>query len=157
MVDRKSCKIISCILCLMFFIACGKKEQLNPNSLFSYEDLTDSYDSNTTTFTRRYNDDTIKIKVMVTQDEKKHILQSFSENNFQNFPKRIDCSSWGVSPKIYDELTLDNLTVQYVHNVKKSFFCTDGKRFNEISILIKEIILNKPEVKKLEMSDISYE
>lgn len=157
MVNRKSYQIIFCILCVLLFISCSEKVQLDPDSSFKFENLTDSYDSNTAAFTRRYSNDTVRIGVTLTQEEKKRVFQAFSENNFQNFPNKIDCSSWGVNPKIYDELILNNHTVKYIHNVDQGLFCLKGKKFNNISILIHEILMNKPEVKKLEMSDIFYE
>lgn len=157
MVNRKSYTIIFYIVCTLFFIACNEKAQLNPHSSFRLENLTDSYNSNTATFTRRYNSDTIKVKIRLTKDEKMRILESFSENNFQGFPNEIDCSKWGVSPEIYDELTLNNRTVKYIHNTDQGLFCLKGKRFNNISTLINNILMDKPEVKKLEVSNIGYE
>jgi len=157
MVNRKSYKIIISIAGMFFLTSCSKEKQLESNSSFRFENLTDSYDSNTATFSRRYADDTIRIKVLLNQEEKKQILLQFSQNNFQNFPSEIDCSSWGRNPKIYDELILNNHAVKYIHNVDQGLFCLKGKKFNHISTLIYEILMHKPEVKKLEMSDISYE
>lgn len=157
MVKRKFCKAIIGVVWVFFFTSCSKKAQLESNSSFVFKDLTDSYESNTATFTRRYYNDTIRIKVKLSLDEKKQILQSFSENNFQKFPNEIDCSNWGTSPKIYDELTLDNHTVKYIHNIDEDLFCLKGKKFSNINILIKDIVMNKPDVKKLEISNIAYE
>lgn len=142
---------------MFFFTSCSKKEQLEPSSSFRFENLTDSYDSNTAIFSRRYASDTIKIKILLSQKEKKLILQSFSENNFQDFPNEIDCSSWGKNPKIYDELSLNNYKVKYIHNVDRGLFCLKGKKFTNISALIHEILISKPQVKKLEISNIYYE
>ncbi len=157
MVKQKFCKAIIGMIWIFFFTSCSKKVQLEPNSSFGFEDLTDSYESNTAIFTRRYYDDTIRIKVKLSLDEKKQILKSFSENNFQNFPDEIDCSNWGTNPKISDELTLNNHKVKYIHNINIGLFCLKGKKFSKISILIKNILMNKPAVKKLEISNIAYE
>ena len=145
------------LLCLTFFISCSEKMQVNLNSTFRYDDLNDSYDSSTATFSRRYSNDTIKIKIVLTQGEKEKILHSFSENQFQHFPSEIDCSMWGRNPQIYDVLYLNSSSVRYIHNVDNSLFCLNGKRFDRISKILKNIILNKPEIKKLEPSDIAYE
>lgn len=157
MVNRRFYKAIIGIMWIFSFTSCSEKTQLDSNSSFGFEDLTDSYESNTAIFTRRYYNDTIRIKVKLSLDEKKQILQSFSENNFQNFPDEIECLNWGTSPKIYNELTLDNHTVKYIHNIDEDLFCLKGKKFSKINILIKDIVTNKPDVKKLEISNIAYE
>lgn len=157
MVDKKQYIRMCYLFCSIFLISCSEKMQVNPNSTFRYEDLNDSYDSNTATFSRRYSDDTVRIKIVLTQGEKEKVLHSFSENKFQNFPSEIDCSSWGAHPKIYDELSLNSSSIRYIHNVDNSWFCLSGKRFDRINKVLKDIILNKPEIKKLEPSDIAYE
>lgn len=158
MVNRNVHLIIYLVLILILF-SCSKKMKLNPNSSFGYEDLWNSYDSKTNIFTRKYNSDSIKVKIFLTNEEKSMILKSFSENDFQNLPREIDCSKWGVSPMHYDKIDLNNLSVQYIYNDEgeKGWFCPNGKKFNKTISIIKSILLNKPQVKKLEPSDIYYE
>ncbi|WP_185668532.1 hypothetical protein [Chryseobacterium bernardetii] len=141
----------------MFLASCNGKVKWNPDSSFGYESLTDSYNSKTHIFERRYSDDTIKIEIILTENEKGKIVKAFSENQFQSFPHEIDCSTWGTNPKIYDELFIENFSVKYIHNRDERWFCSNGKRFNEINTIIQNIILNKPEIKKIEFSDIAYE
>lgn len=150
-------KFYSVICCLLFLASCNRKVELAPNSSFGYENLTDSYNSKTNIFERKYSDDTIKIKIILTENERKKILEVFSTNKFQSFPHEIDCSKWGVNPKIYDNLFLNNFSVKYTHNSDDTWFCPNGKRFGKINATIEYIILNKPEIKKIESSDIAYE
>lgn len=145
------------ICCLLFLVSCNRKVKLNPNSSFGYESLTDSYNSKTNIFERRYSDDTIKIEIILTENEREKIIKAFSENQFQSFPHEIDCSKWGTNPKIYDELFIEGFSVKYIHNRDDRWFCSNGKRFNEINTIIQDVILNKSEIKKIESSDISYE
>lgn len=144
-----------CFLLLLF--SCSRKVELNPGSSFGYESLTDSYHSKTNIFERRYSDDTIKIEMILTENEREKILKAFSENQFQRFPHEIDCSKWGTNPKIYDELFIDDFSVKYIHNREDGWLCSNGKRFKKINTIIQGIILNKPEIKKIESSDIAYE
>lgn len=150
-------KLYLAICCLLFLFSCNRKVELNPGSSFGYESLTDSYHSKTNIFERRYSDDTIKIEMKLTENEREKILKAFSENQFQRFPHEIDCSKWGTNPKIYDELFIDDFSVKYIHNREDGWFCSNGKRFKKINTIIQDIILNKPEIKKIESSDIAYE
>ncbi|WP_370901576.1 hypothetical protein [Chryseobacterium gossypii] len=155
MVNQKFYSIVCYLLLSILLISCSQK--LNPNSAFGYKDLTDSYDSKTSLFTRDYGDDIVKVKITLRQDEKEKIIKTFSENRFQNLPSEIDCSRWGFHPQIYDELFLDNYSVKYIHNSEDRWLCPSGKRFDKIHTVMRDIILNKPEIKKLEPSDIAYE
>src|SRR5690606_28294175 len=141
------------ILFSLCLISCSEKIKLDSNSSFKYEDLNNSYDSKTKIFTRKYSNDTITVKIELTKNEKEKILQSFIENRFLSFPNEIDCSKWGVNPIIYNRLSLDSLNVEYIHNSGKNWLCPKGERFNKIVITIQDIILNKPEIKELELSD----
>lgn len=150
-------KFYSAICCLLFLISCTRKAESTTNSSFGYESLNDSYNSKTNIFERKYSDDTIKIRIILTEDERKKILEVFSTNKFQSFPHEIDCSKWDVSPQIYDHLFLNNFSVKYIHNSDDTWFCPTGKRFSKINAAIQDIILNKPEIKKIKSSDIAYE
>lgn len=147
---------IICYL-LMVLTSCSEGIKLNSNTQFGYEDLWNNYDSETNVFMRKYSNDTIRVKIELTKNEREKILQSFSENHFQDLPKEIDCSKWGRQPIIYDEISLGNSRVKYLHNSEDGWFCPNGKKFNKIYTIIQDIILNKPDVKKLEPSDIAYE
>lgn len=153
--------MIFTFFCFSFLISCkkGTVSDYSNSSSFGFENLVDSYDSKTNTFTRKYNEDTIKVKVYLSDSEIKIILKSFSDNKFLDLSKNIDCSKWGVSPKIYDKLYLNNNEVDYVHNseVNSKWLCFQGKRFHQIDFVIRKIILQKSEVKALEPSDIYYE
>ncbi|MDN3691942.1 hypothetical protein QWZ06_06600 [Chryseobacterium tructae] len=150
-------KLYIAISCLLFLVSCNREVKLNPYSSFGYESLTDSYHSKTNTFERRYSDDTIKIEIILTENERTKIIKAFSENQFQEFSREIDCSQWGTNPIIYDELFIDDFSVKYIHNRSDGWFCSNGKRFNKINTIIQDVILNKPEIKKIESSDIAYE
>ena len=158
MVNKKNHKIIYSLI-FLFLISCNKKIKLNSESSFGYEDLFSSYDSRSSIFMRKYNDETLRIKIILTKDEKEKILESFAENRFESFPQQIDCSAWGIYPKQYEQLNLNNHSVNYTHNNSggKGWFCIKGKKFNRIYNTIQSIILNKKEIKRLEPSDIYYE
>ncbi len=157
MVNHRFYSSIFYVLFLGFLVSCDRSVKLDTNTSFGYESLSDSYNSKTTIFERRYSDDTITIKIILSEMERKKILQTFLENTFQSFPPEIDCSQWGSNPKIYDRLFLENFPVVYIHNNYDRWYCPNGKKFNKINTVIQRIILNKPEIKKLESSDISYE
>ncbi|MDR4953397.1 hypothetical protein REB14_14545 [Chryseobacterium sp. ES2] len=149
---------ITCyLLIIISLISCDKQNTINQNSSFIYKDLTDTYDSKTSLFTRNYDSDSATIKVNLTTEEKEKILKTFSENSFENLPSTIDCSIWGYNPKIYDRLSLNNINVEYIHNAEEGWFCYNGKKFERINKTIQDIIFNKNEVKQLKPSTIAYE
>lgn len=159
MVRKNNFKTFNCLIFSLLLICCGEKKILNSNYSFEYEDLFNSYNSKTGIFKRKYYDDTVRIKIVLTKEEKERILMSFVENKFENFPNEIDCSKWGYNPQHYDYIKLNNHNVKYIYNGSGDigWFCPTGKRFNRISNIILDILLRKPEVKKLKPSDIYYE
>lgn len=154
---HRSFSIIYYFLVLISLLSCNDKNKINPMSSFTYEDLTDTYDSTTEVFTRDYDSHKVTIPLILTKKEKEKIRMAFSENNFQRLPGTIDCSIWGNHPKIYDRLSLNDTKVEYIHNVGESWFCYNGKKFSRINKTIQDIIFNKEEVKKLAPSQIAYE
>ncbi|MFZ4930787.1 hypothetical protein [Chryseobacterium sp. Mn2064] len=147
------CLLIVCIS----LTSCGDKNTIDPDSTFVYSNLTDTYDSQTDSFTRNYDSHKTTVKLHLTKEEKEKILETFSENAFQNLPGTIDCSTWGYYPKIYDKLSLNTMNVKYIHNVDKSWLCYNGKKFDKVYKIIEDIIFSKNEIKQLEPSSIAYE
>ncbi|AYZ37469.1 hypothetical protein EGY07_18970 [Chryseobacterium indologenes] len=158
MVNQKL-NFITLSLFSILLINCSEGTKPTNNSTFGFKNLNSSFDSKTNIFIRRYSyDDSIAIKVVLTKDERKKILHAFLENKFQKLPNKINCTSWGVSPKIYESIFLDNSIVEYTHNSNdKKWFCFGGEKFNKINAVMQNIILSKPEIKKLKPSEIAYE
>lgn len=140
-------------------IRCNRKPVIRQSDkYFGFESLSDSYNSKTNVFVRKYSDDTIYIKIALTKDEENNIIKSFKDNNFEYFPHEIDCTKWGVSPKVYNKLFLDDNEVTLISNSgRSSWFCLKEKKFIKINSVLQNIILEKPEIKKLDPSDIYYE
>ncbi|GEM_PF-2554315 len=159
MVIKKIFKVTNILILMFLFSSCDENKINFNNFSFQYNDLSDSYDSKKGIFTRKYSDNEVKIKILLTEEDKKQIFRCFINNSFSNFPQEIDCSKWCVSPKHYDYLKVNNISVRYVYNGMgdEGLFCFNGKKFNKISSFIKEILLNKSEIKKLDPSDIFYE
>ncbi|WP_326981930.1 hypothetical protein VUJ46_17085 [Chryseobacterium sp. MYb264] len=159
MVNKKCCSIIWSLLFSLLLFSCNENKKLNNHATFGFKNLNSSYDSKTNTFTRRYGDgDSIQVKITLTTEEKEKIQHTFFENNFQNLPTTINCTSWGVHPKIYDCIFFDGSIVQYIHNShNKKWLCPSGKKFDKINAVLQDIILNKPEIKELQPSGIAYE
>lgn len=151
------------ILAVAILISSCKNEKQLKHQYFDYNTLTDHYNSETNTFTRRYNyDDSINIKIKLTEFEKQSILKSFDENNFMNLSKEIDCSSWGVQPQEYTKISLWNKktkhSVTYISTYENfMLFCPSGKKFLNIERKINDIIYAKQEIKSLPISEIAYE
>jgi hypothetical protein len=143
---------------LMFFLSsCKNNDGLYSYKSFGFEGLTDSYNCATSVFKRKYSNDTIAIKIVLTKKEHETIIKSFIDNKFVDLSDKIDCVRWG-NPIYYDVLFLDKHMVSYEHSFNENkWFCPNGKRFNEISTLMKKIIFNRQEIKKLQPSDIAYE
>ncbi|HCD9236021.1 TPA: hypothetical protein NEG48_003038 [Elizabethkingia anophelis] len=156
-------KMLYCILIIC--ISCsGNDKAVSPAGSFQYKDISDSYDSKTHIFSRSYGYkedgsglNTVQVKVFFTPEEEKLIWDSFRENKFQFFTDEIDCSSLNTSPAQYDYLVLNKKKVKFIHNSENSWFCFNGKRFMKIKKVITDIILNKTEIKRLEISNIGYE
>ncbi|OPB91195.1 hypothetical protein [Elizabethkingia ursingii] len=150
---------------LIICISCsGNDKGVSLAGSFQYKDITDSYDSKTHIFSRSYGYkedgsglNTVQVKVFLTPEEEKLIWDSFRENKFQSFTDEIDCSSLNISPTQYDYLVLNRKKVKFMHNSESSWFCFNGKRFMKIKKVITDIILNKTEIKRLEVSNIGYE
>lgn len=159
MVNNIIFKITFLLTFILLFSSCDEKKINFDNFYFEYNDLSDSYNSKNGIFIRKYSDTEVKVKIVLKDEEKKQIFKYFIRNNFSNFPQEIDCSKWGVSPKHYDNLKVNNISVRYVYNGMgdEGLFCFNGKKFNIISSFIKGILLSKPEIKKLDPSDIFYE
>lgn len=140
-------------------IGCDKKPKIRySHKYFGFGNLSDSYNSKTHIFERKYSDDTIYVKIGLTKDEENSIIKSFKDNDFEYFPQEIDCTKWGVSPKIYNKLFLDNNEVTLISNSGSgSWFCLKEEKFININSVLQNIILEKPEIKKLPPSDIYYE
>jgi hypothetical protein len=150
-------KIIIVYILIFFSVSCKKDEGLYSYKSFGFEDLTDSYNSGTGVYKRKYSNDTIEIKIVLTKEEREIIIKSFSGNNFFELADKINCKLWG-NPVYYDILFLDNHIVSYENSFSEDkWFCPSGKRFNEINTLMQKIIFNKQEIKKLKPSDIAYE
>lgn len=157
--NKKNFYLVHYLIILFMLISCNEKADINSNSYFGYSALQSSYDSKTGTYMRKYNNDTIKIKIELTVEENNKILRSFSDNQFETFPAEIDCSERGNHPQLYDRLYLNSLTVNYIHNGTgdEGLFCVKGKRFNRINTVIYTIINGKQEIKELDPSDLYYE
>lgn len=151
--------IIFYLLIIFSMIGCDKKPKIRYSyKYFGFENLSDSYNSKTQIFVRKYSDDTIYVRILLTKDEENSIIKSFKDNDFEYFPQEIDCTTWGVLPKIYNKLFLDNNEVILILNSGSgSWFCLKEKKFVNINSVLQNIILEKPEVKKLAPSDIYYE
>lgn len=150
-------RILLYLLLLIFITSCKDKEALTTNViLVGYQNLSDSYDTQSNIFERKYSDDTIKIKLVLTTDEKNIIIKAFNDNDFCKFPDEIDCKTWGVSPIVYNQLTLGNKNVMYIHS-NSSWFCFNGNKFSKIQEIFENIVNNKEEVKRIPESDIFYE
>ncbi|MGH1518971.1 hypothetical protein [Chryseobacterium sp. JK1] len=149
--------IICLLIVFMSLTSCRNKNTIDQDSTFVYSNLTDTYDSQTDSFTRNYDSHKTTVKLHLTKEEKGKILEAFSENGFQNLPGTIDCTTWGYHPKIYDRLSLNTINVEYIHNVDRSWFCYNGKKFDKIYTIIENIIFTKNEIKQLEPSSIAYE
>jgi hypothetical protein len=145
------------ILSLLTIYSCKEKNISKSDFEFTYSDLNDRYDSQTGIFTRTYADDTINVKVELTENEKLQILKIFQDNDFENMPNEINCSEWGVHPTMYYNLSLNNLKVRYIKTSGDHWFCFNGKKVEKINAIIQSIILNKAEIKTLEDSNIFYE
>lgn len=143
----------------MSLTSCSEKDKQDSHTTFGFRNLSDSFDSKTGIFTRRYSEDSAQIKLVLTENERTKILKSFAENQFQYFPREIDCSSWRYHPTKYDYINLNDKTVRYTYNGlgNEGFFCIKGKRFHKVSKVIQDVIMNKSEVKKLKPSDVYYE
>lgn len=153
-------KFVTFYLLIIFsMITCNRKPAIKHSyKYFGFESLSDSYNSKTQVFVRKYSDDTIYVKIVLTKDEENSIIKSFKDNDFEYFPREVDCSKFGVSPKAYDKLFLDNNEVTLISNRGGgSWFCLKEKKFININSVLQSIILEKPEIKKLPPSDIYYE
>lgn len=149
--------IVILIFVVILLSSCVEKPVVNMDNHFGFENLSDSYDSKTQTFKRRYSDDTIVVKIALTPHEKEKILNAFSENNFHNLPDELDCTSTGSSPVMYDKLILQDKVVTYIYNAQKSYFCSQDEEFTSIYDLLVDIVNNKKEIKELLPADIYYE
>ncbi|WP_394264816.1 hypothetical protein [Bergeyella zoohelcum] len=149
--------IVILIFVVILLSSCVEKPVVNMDNHFGFENLSDSYDSKTQTFKRRYSDDTIVVKIALTSDEKVKILNAFVENNFHNLPDELDCTSTESSPVMYDKLILQDKVVTYIYNAQKSYFCSQDEEFTSIYDLLVDIVNNKKEIKELLPADIYYE
>ncbi len=146
------------LLCTFSLLLSSCSEKTESQPVFTFKNLTDRYNSQTGVFTRVYGvDESVSVKVKLTAEEKNQIEDVFRETGFKNLPQIIDCTKWGVQPVHYDELSLNGYTVQYQSSSGDRWFCFKGNRFEKIMSMLQNIVLNKPEVKRLEMSSIFYE
>lgn len=150
-------RILIIFILSMFSISCDKKNGFNPKSSFGFKNLSDSYDSKTGIFMRRYHADIVSIKLYLNESEKNKILQSFYDNDFNDLPHIIDCSKKGSNPILYDKIVLDNSIKEHVYTDADNWFCSNGKKFNKIFSILSGIVMNTNEVKKLKPTDIYYE
>lgn len=160
-------KLLKPLILLIFAISisCNKKDDGNNYHNFEYTTLTDNYNSQTNIFTRKYGyeeNDSVNIKIILSAEEKKSILDSFLENEFFGLSKEIDCSSWMVQPRKYNHISLWNKvnrhSVTYISSPENfMLFCPSGIRFLKIEEKIQEILYSKTEIKSLPVSNIAYE
>lgn len=150
-------RILIVLILSILSISCEKKKVFNPKSSFGFENLSDSYDSKTNIFTRRYQTDTVSIKLYLNKSEKNKILQSFYNNDFSDLPNIIDCSKQGSNPILYDKIVFNSAIKEHIYTDNDNWFCSDGKKFSKIYSILLEIVMNKSEVRRLKRTNIYYE
>lgn len=127
------------------------------NFSFKVNSLTHSYDSETQIYKRKYVDNEIVSKIVLSENELKLIKDSFDKNEFKDFPNRLACDN------SIDVLPVDNISMQ-LNDANKITVCINSNcfkinkkqeaRFNEIWNLVFSILENKNDIKKLKTSDI---
>ena len=137
------------------------KQKPNDFSFRLYEE-TDSYNSKTGIYKRKYIDRDSSIKVDLTQDELLLIYDLFKKSDFMSFPKDFECSKKGTftlpafSTTI--EITYKGLKLEVTNTT-----CCDKKieqkksdKFDNFSSEIRKIINNKQQIKAMRKCDMIF-
>jgi len=149
------------IFFLTLFCSCIQKNERMPADFnFSFSFDSDKFNSADSTFIRQYNLRDTTIKLILTKEEKQNIYTTMIKNKVFELPTRFDRAT---DAKCIMPSSSDMLLVKA--NNKKLFFCYEyscfpkknkdaSDRYLRIADTIKNIILNKKEIKQLKQSNI---
>lgn len=124
---------------------------------FKVNSLTDSYDSETQKYIRKYWNDEKSVNIILSENEMNSIRESFEKVDFKTFPLKLKCdTSIDVLPS-FDEIiqmTDNNKIYVSINSNCIKVNSNEEKMFNEIWNLIFSILDNRNDIKKLKVSDI---
>ena len=159
----KKIYIISLVISVLLSCNIQKYDNQMPTDFsFRINNETDSYDSKTGVFTRKYVGKDSTVNILLTKDEMILIYEVFKKKDFMSFPNEFECDKNGGGT-----LPAFDTTIEIIYNgkhksVTNTTYCDKkieqkkSDKFNEFESEIMKIIKNKPEIKRMRNCDMIF-
>ncbi|WP_434979012.1 hypothetical protein [Daejeonia sp. YH14] len=138
----------------------SNSDKIPADFYFVYKNFTDTYNSKTKIFTRKYSSFTKAINIEINQKELKNVYNIITQQNFKNLTDNIECDFIYTQPVTYIDIDFYSEKKLY----KKSFTIDISQKNCEkvqpallIDEIMKKGIYKIPKIARLENSDIYLE
>ena len=155
-------KTVTIFILTIVFASCTNHKydkQMPVNFSIKIINTTNSYDSKTGIYIRKYLNNDSVVKVALTQKEMNIIYELFKKNDFWSFPNKFECDKNSVCTLPAFDTTIEitcngkNKTVTNTTYCDKKIEQKKSDEFDEFDTEIMKIINNKPEIKNMRDCD----
>ena len=158
-------KTVTIFILTIVFASCTNHKydkQMPVNFSIKIINTTNSYDSKTGIYIRKYLNNDSVVKVALTQKEMNIIYELFKKNDFMSFPDKFECDKKGSTRIPAFDTTIEITYKGEYKRVLNTDFCDKkieqqkSDRFDEFSLEIIKIINNKTEIKNMRKCDMIF-
>jgi len=158
-------KALTILILIIVFVSCtNQKYDKKMPTDFSFKIIgaTDSYDSKTGIYIRKYLKKDSVVKVALSQKEMNMIYELFKKKDFLSFPNEFECDKNGSFTFPAVETTVEisykglHKRVLNTDHCDKKIEQQKSNRFVEFSSVIRKIINNKTEIKNMRNCDMIF-